>query len=111
MVLLLNSGLKGNWRRHRRRVRARRCRCGASGIGVAEQPCQLAQYDLPRQAIAILHPAALFGLGHRRQGIAQAVDLGLRLDRNLKRDSLVELEEWTAVEAHEGLPHQREFDR
>src|SRR6202044_3970724 len=33
------------------------------------------------------------------------------LDRNLERDSLVELEERTAVEAHEGLPHQREFDR
>jgi len=117
MVLLLNSGL-------RRIGGAFECGdvdalhlhhrvegpLGASGIGVAEQPCQLARYDLPRQAIAILHPAALFGLWHRRQGVAQAVDLGLCLDRNLERDSLVELEERTAVEAHEGLPHKCEFD-
>ena len=66
--------------------------------------------NLPREAIAILDPAALLGLRHGRQRVAQAVDLGLRLDWNLERHRFVELEERPAVETREALSHQRELD-
>ena len=74
---------------------------GAARIGIAEKGRKFARHDLPGQTIAILDPAALLSLWNRRERIGQALDLGLRLDRNLKRDGLVELEVRPAIEPDE----------
>src|ERR1700731_4441626 len=39
---------------------------GAGGIGIPDQPDELARTDLPRNAEAVFQPAALLRLGHRR---------------------------------------------
>src|ERR1700722_18896708 len=83
---------------------------GSGGIGAADEPRKLPRHNLPGEAIAILDPAALLGLRHGRQRVAQAVDLGLRLNWNLERHRLIELKERPAVETREGLPHQGELD-
>ena len=74
---------------------------GAGGIGAADQAHELARDDLPREAIAILDPAALLGLRHGGERVAQAIDLGLRFDRDLERNRLIEFEERPAIEAGE----------
>ena len=66
---------------------------GSGGIGAADEPRNLPRHNLPGEAIAILDPAALLGLRHGRQRVAQAVDVGLRLNWNLERNRLIELEE------------------
>jgi hypothetical protein len=52
----------------------------------------------------------LLSLGHRREGVGEAVGLGLRLHRYLERDRLVELKQRSAIQAGERLAHQGELD-
>src|SRR6185437_12647476 len=68
-------------------------------VGIANQPDELARNDLPRNAEAVLHPTALFRLGHCRERVGEAVGLFLGLDGYLERDSLAELEHRSAVQA------------
>src|SRR5438445_12506993 len=53
----------------------------AGAIGIADQPDELAGNDLPRNAEAVFHPAALLSLGHRGERVGEAVGLGLGLHR------------------------------
>ena len=65
-------------------------RCARLGVGVAEQLAQGGRDDLPRQAVAVLQPAAralLAALGERDP---QLVDLLLRLAVHEERDRLGE---------------------
>src|SRR5690349_6739978 len=53
-------------------------------IGSADQLDELARNDLPRNAEAVFHPAALLRLGHCRERVGEAVDFGLSLHRYLE---------------------------
>src|SRR3954466_12409587 len=82
----------------------------AGGIGIADQPDQLARKDLPRKSEAVFHPAALFSLGHRRERVGEAINLGLGLQGYLERNRLIEAELWSAIQARKRPTHQRELD-
>src|SRR3954468_22126952 len=68
--------------------------------GVGQELRQDGGDDLPRQAEAVLEPAALLGRGVAAgpELLPVAVDLVLRGARDLERDGLVELEDRPAVE-------------
>src|SRR5436305_5863114 len=80
------------------------------GIGIADQLDELARNDLPRNAEAVFHPAALLCLGHCRERVGEAVDFGLSLRGYLERNRLIEPELWSAVQSGERPTHQRELD-
>ena len=86
------------------RIMASKARLARVGIGAADQARKLPRDDLPREAIAILDPAALLGLRHGGERVAQAIDLGLRFDRDLERNRLIEFEERPAIETGECCP-------
>src|SRR5262249_49702563 len=77
----------------------------AGGIGAADQLDELVRNDLPRNAKAVLYPAALLRLGHCRERAGEAVDFGLSLHGYLERDRLIEMELWSAIQAGEGPTH------
>src|SRR3981189_3082464 len=79
-------------------------------VGIADQPDELARNDLPRKTEAVFHPAALLSLGHRRERVGEAVNLGLGLQGYLERDRLIEAELWSAIQTRKRPPHQRELD-
>ena len=84
---------------------------GALGVGAGEHLVELPRDDLPRQAEAVLEPAALAGLAAAEdERRPEAIDLGLVLALDHQRDRLGERELRSAVEADEPLPGERELD-
>src|SRR6266705_5715993 len=83
---------------------------GPGSVRIGTEPVQHRRHDLSREAEAVLHPAALFGLRDGRQGLPVPIHLRLVLARNRERDGLVELEVRSTIQAAELLAHQHEVD-
>src|SRR6266540_1329906 len=83
---------------------------GLGSVRIGKEPVQHRRHDLPREAEAVLHPAALFGLRDGRQGFPVPIHLRLVLARDRERDGFVELEVRSPIQAAELLAHQCEVD-
>ncbi|MCH8857918.1 MAG: hypothetical protein IIA03_17220, partial [Proteobacteria bacterium] len=86
---------------------------GGGHVGASHPARHLGRNDLPRQAMAVLEPAALTrrrvaALG---QGAPVVVYLVLRIATDHQRDGLVEAEHGAAVERQKGLAFQLELHR
>jgi len=83
----------------------------AGGIGAAEIFWQRSRHDLPRYAVAILQPAALFSLAAvRQQRVPEPINLGLIGAVDLEGDCVRVFHLHAAVQRHETLAGQREID-
>ena len=93
-------------------LKARRSAPGACAIGPIEHLRELPWDDLPRDAVAILQPAADAVLAATLdEGIPEAIDLALVGAVDAERDGLGEGEVRPAVEADELLAGDVEVDR
>src|SRR5439155_17903576 len=55
---------------------------GLGAVRVGKEPVQHRRHNLPRETVAVLHPATLFGLGNRRESLPVALHLCLVLARD-----------------------------